>query len=168
MSFQFWRSRVVLLLCVLALTSSIAQSADGPAARPMPTARVAGEVVDLTNAQRTRNGRSRLHANARLMHAAQLQAEQMARVGKMAHVLPNAPYPSAKDRLAAADYHWQSYGENVALGQVSAAAAIDSWMHSSGHRKNMLSPDFTELGAGYATDRKGRPYYVQVFGKPQE
>ena len=134
----------------------------------MPTAQVTSEVVDLTNVQRLRSGRARLHANTRLMRAAQLQAEQMARAGRMAHVLPDAPYPSAKDRLAAANYHWQAYGENVALGQLSAADAIDSWMHSSGHRKNMLSPAFTELGAGYATDRKGRPYYVQVFGTPRD
>ena len=62
------------------------------------------------------------------------------------------------------DYRWQTYGENVALGQSSAAAALDSWMRSRGHRKNILNPDFTELGAGYAIDRAGRPYYVQVFG----
>ena len=35
-----------------------------------------------------------------------------------------------------------------------------------GHRTNILNPDFTELGTGYATDRKGRPYYVQVFARP--
>ena len=39
-------------------------------------------------------------------------------------------------------------------------------MQSGGHRKNILSPDFTELGVGHAIDRAGRPYYVQVFGNP--
>jgi uncharacterized protein YkwD len=39
-------------------------------------------------------------------------------------------------------------------------------MHSRGHRTNILNPDFTEMGAGYAIDRKGRPYYVQVFAGP--
>jgi uncharacterized protein YkwD len=90
----------------------------------------------------------------------------MARARRLAHVLPNATYPSAKDRLAAADYRWQTYGENVALGQSSAEQVLHSWMHSRGHRTNILKPDFTEMGAGYATDRAGRPYYVQVFAGP--
>jgi uncharacterized protein YkwD len=101
------------------------------------------------------------------MRAAQLQADQMAKAGTIAHVLPKAPYPTAKDRLAAAGYVWQAYGENLALGQTDAVRAVDSWMHSSGHRKNLLNAEFTELGVGYATDRQGRPYYVQVFGRPQ-
>ena len=100
------------------------------------------------------------------MRAAQIHAEQMARAGQLAHVLPNTAYPRATDRLAAADYRWHTYGENVALGQSSAAEALDGWMHSRGHRSNILNPDFTELGTGYAIDSAGRPYYVQVFARP--
>ena len=155
------------MICLVALPLSSAQSAARRSASPAAASRIAAEVVDLTNVQRTRNRRAQLRANARLMHAAQLQAEQMARAGTLAHVLPNAPYPTAKDRLAAADYRWQVYGENVALGQSDAADALDSWMRSRGHRTNILNPDFTELGTGYAVDRKGRAYYVQVFGRPR-
>ena len=39
-------------------------------------------------------------------------------------------------------------------------------MASSGHRANMLNGAYTELGAGYAVDDRGRSYFVQVFGKP--
>ena len=128
--------------------------------------RVTSEVVRLTNAERTRLGRGRLRANPRLMQAAQVHAEQIARAGQLAHVLPDAAYPRAEDRLAAAGYRWRSYGENVALGQPTAAAVIRGWMHSRGHRKNLVSPAFTEMGVGYALDRAGRPYYVQVFADP--
>ena len=130
------------------------------------TSSVAAEVVDLTNVERIGHARTPLRANSRLMRAAQMHAEQMARAGQLAHVLPNAAYPRAEDRLAAANYRWQTYGENVALGQSSAAAVLESWMHSRGHRTNILNPDFTEMGAGYAIDRAGRPYYVQVFAGP--
>ncbi len=107
-----------------------------------------------------------LRANSRLMRAAQIHAEQMARAGQLAHVLPGAAYPRSEDRLAAAEYRWQAYGENVALGQSNAAQVLESWMHSPGHRTNILNRDFTEMGAGYAIDRAGRPYYVQVFARP--
>jgi len=100
------------------------------------------------------------------MRAAQIQAEQMARARHLAHILPKAAYPSAKDRLAAADYRWRTYGENVALGQSGAADVVRSWMHSRGHRTNILNAGFSEMGAGYATDTAGRPYYVQVFARP--
>jgi uncharacterized protein YkwD len=100
------------------------------------------------------------------MRAAQVHAEQMARARQQAHVLPNAVYPRAEDRLAAAGYSWQSFGENLALGQSSPAEAVRSWMDSRSHRSNIVSPEFTELGVGYAIDRTGRPYYVQVFANP--
>jgi uncharacterized protein YkwD len=58
------------------------------------------------------------------------------------------------------------YGENVAFGQPSAREVLKSWMRSSGHRRNILEADYTELGTGYAVDRAGRPYFVQVFGRP--
>ena len=135
-------------------------------APPASTSQVAAEVVELTNTERGVIGRARLRANARLMRAAQLHAEQMARVGQQAHVLPNASYPRAEDRLEAAGYRWESYGENLALGQASPAEAVRSWMHSPVHRRNIVHPDFTELGVGYAIDRAGRPYYVQVFATP--
>jgi uncharacterized protein YkwD len=159
---RFW---VTLVVCIVGVCSTSLRSAV-PGAPPAVSSGVAAEVVDLTNVERTGQGRAKLRANPRLMRAAQIHAEQMARAGKLAHVLPDAAYPQAEDRLAAADYPWQTFGENVSFGQSTAAAALDSWMRSQGHRKNILNPDFTELGAGYAIDRAGRPYYVQVFGSP--
>jgi uncharacterized protein YkwD len=161
---RFWVTTVICMVGVWPTPVRSGMPGAGPA---VPSAgAVAAEVVDLTNVERTAQGRGRLRANPRLMRAAQIHAEQMAHAGKLAHVLPAAAYPRAEDRLAAADYPWQTFGENVAFGQSSAAAALDNWMHSQGHRKNILNSDFTELGAGYAIDRGGRPYYVQVFGSP--
>ena len=160
------RLGVAMMIGVVSLCSTPAQSGAPSGTPPAVTSRVTADVVDLTNVERVRNGRASLRANARLMHAAQIQADQMARAGQLAHVLANAAYPSAGDRLAAADYRWQAYGENVALGQLSAKKALDGWMHSRGHRTNILNPNFTEMGAGYAIDRERRPYYVQVFARP--
>jgi uncharacterized protein YkwD len=151
--------RTAIAICGAVLCSTPARSAE-------PTSRVVATVVDLTNVERTQHQRQPLRANAQLMRAAQMHAEQMARARQMAHVLPNAPYPDAEDRLAAAEYRWQTYGENVASGQTSAAQVLNDWMHSRGHRTNILNPNFTEMGAGYAVDRDGRPYHVQVFAGP--
>jgi uncharacterized protein YkwD len=60
-----------------------------------------------------------------------------------------------------------AYAENIAMGQSTAAAAMDSWMHSSGHRANILNANLTEIGTALARDSASRPYWVQVFGKPR-
>jgi len=91
----------------------------------------------------------------------------MARLGRLEHVLSGGRYPRPEDRLAAAGYQWSAYAENIAMGQSTPAAAMDSWMHSSGHRANILKTNVTEIGVGFARDSAGRPYYVQVFGRPQ-
>lgn len=159
--------RFAIFACVIGVCSPPAQSAARSESPLAAAPTVAANVVELTNVERLHHQRAALHQNARLMRAAQLHATQMAAAGHMDHVLPDAPYPRAADRLAAVDYRWRAYGENVAFGQSSAEKVVDSWMHSRGHRANILNSTFTEMGAGYAVDRTGRPYYVQVFGTPR-
>lgn len=156
---------LTILVCIIGICCPPAPSA-AQARGGAGSSRVVADVVKLTNVERTHYRRPALRANARLMRAAQLQANQMAQASHMAHVLPDARYPRMEDRIAAANYRWQTLGENVAFGQANAAKVVDSWMHSSGHRTNILNSTFTEMGAGFAVDRSGRPYYVQVFGRP--
>jgi uncharacterized protein YkwD len=153
------------VVCILGVYSASLHS-EAARTRPATAASVAAEIVSLTNAERSDRGRTPLRTNQRLMRAAQIHAEQMARAGRMAHDLPNATYPHAEDRLAAAQYRWGMFAENVAQGQSNAAQVVRNWMNSAGHRKNILNPAYTELGTGYAVDRAGRPYFVQVFGRP--
>ena len=123
-------------------------------------------LVEQTNAERTRAGLPALRTNGRLMEAAQIQAEQMARARRVDHVIRSAAHATAQDRLAAAGYTWAAYGENVASGAPDAARAVKGWMASPGHRANILNASYHELGTGYAVDTTGRPYYVEVFGRP--
>lgn len=136
-----------------------------PPADPVHAA-VAARIVEHTNHARVDAGRPPLGVNPRLMHAAQLQADQMARAAKMAHTFPDAEYPTLKDRMAAAGYEWSAMAENVAIDYRDAAGAVTGWMRSPGHRANILNATYTEIGAGYATDSRGHRYYAQVFGKP--
>lgn len=123
-------------------------------------------IVQYTNDERAHAGLPALRSNSRLNQAARLQAEQMARVGQMAHVLAGVAYPRPEDRLAAAGYSWRAFGENVAFNQRSASSVLSAWMASAGHRANILDSQFTEMGAAVAYDSKGQPYYAQVFGRP--
>ena len=65
-------------------------------------------------------------------------------------------------RVTATGYKWSSLGENIAWGYTTLPAVINGWVASAGHCKNMMSTNFTELGAA-----KVGTYWVQDFGKPR-
>jgi uncharacterized protein YkwD len=125
------------------------------------------EIVVRTNAERQQLGLPPLARNAALMNAAQLQADQMAALNTMAHDLPGAAYPSPSSRLDAVGYRMSASGENVAEGYPTPAAVVAGWMTSPGHRANIVSTKFNEMGAGMATAKNGRKFYAQVFGHPR-
>lgn len=163
--------RTAPVVWLLVLASACATPASPTEVSEAPDAggrsSISSTLVQLTNSERSSAGLASLRASTALMTAAQLHADQMARSGRLEHVLSGAQYPRPEDRLAAAAYQWSSYAENIAMGQTSAASAMDSWMDSSGHRANILSTSVTEIGIGFARDSAGRPYYVQVFGRPR-
>ena len=132
-----------------------------------PAPPVTSALVELANAERTRARLGRLRPNARLMEAALLQAEQIAKAGRVAHTLEGAKYPTLRDRVDKVDYEWSAIGENLAFGQRSARDVTRVWMRSAGHRANILNAQFTEIGTAYVVDRRGVPYYVQVFARPK-
>ena len=82
----------------------------------------------------------------------------------MAHELDGKnPFQRLKD----AGYTYFFAGENVAAGLDELDEVMKGWMESEPHRKNILSEKFTEIGVGVARDKKGEPYFTQVFGKPR-
>lgn len=65
-----------------------------------------------------------------------------------------------------------SFAENVAYShgyndEDLVAVAIDGWMKSEGHRKNILG-DFHEMGIGIAFTKEGKFYITQLFSKPYQ
>jgi uncharacterized protein YkwD len=138
---------------------------ESPVAAPREEA--AAAIVRLANAERTRAGLAPLRPDTPLTRAAQLHADQIARARRLEHVLPGARYPDPKDRLAAVGYVWEAWAENLAFGESTLSRVVANWMRSAGHRTNVMNPKYTETGAGYAVDTRGRPYYVQVFARPR-
>jgi uncharacterized protein YkwD len=126
-------------------------------------AALADEIVALTNAERRKAGLKPLKANAALAKAAQGYAENMARQKKMDHYLDGTK-PS--ERMRAAGYKGGFTGENLANGPATAAGVLKMWMNSPAHRKNILSPTYTEIGVGVAASKEGNFYFCQCFGKP--
>ena len=96
---------------------------------------------------------------------AKIQAGNMARFQKMAHVIPESGLPTLTDRAREAGYPFAHLAENVALGYLNAETVVEGWMASKGHRANILQRDVDETGIAIARSSAGGLYYCQVFGR---
>lgn len=95
-----------------------------------------------------------------LARAAQEHTEQMAAAQNITHDLPGeAPLGP---RLLAAGARLSAFAENVGLAG-SADAIHQAWMHSEGHRRNLLNPAYDIIGI--AVYRAGDSLYAtEDFG----
>ena len=124
-------------------------------------------VLCLVNRQRTSRGLSRLRSNSRLDRAARGHSRAMVQQRFFAHDSPGGA--SVMTRVKRRGYHSGGglmVGENIAWGSGSYATPaeiVDGWMHSAGHRANILHRAFREIGVGVAL---GAPRSVNLHGQP--
>nr|WP_263327924.1 CAP domain-containing protein [Neobacillus sp. Marseille-Q6967] len=144
-----------------------APKAEAPAKQPatQAPARTTGDVdnivqqvIDLTNAQRKKNGLPALKADAQLNGVAQKKSADMAQNNYFSHTSPT--YGSPFDMMRDFGVSYKSAGENIAQGQRTPQEVVNAWMNSEGHRKNILSRNFTHIGVGY---EKSGHHWTQMF-----
>lgn len=125
-------------------------------------------VFKLTNAERQKEGQPALSQNDELQAAAAAKVEDMFRKQYFEHVSPQGHGPSYF--VENAGYAYIVIGENLALGNFpDDAALVQAWMDSPGHRENILSPKFQEIGIAVKKGQfEGRTTWlaVQEFGTP--
>ena len=104
-----------------------------------------------------------LKLNAQLCDAAQAYAETLAQTGVIAHA--DAHGRRADYRASAAGYFYHRLGENLAAGQPTWERALHAWLNSPDHRANLLTPDYRELGVGFAAGAtRYRTVWAQLLG----
>jgi uncharacterized protein YkwD len=150
-------STFLVTLAAVAFAAPAAQAAcpDAgvqPAAGNMPAVKAA--TLCLINEQRTAAGLAAVRENATLTRASDAYSAQMVSQRFFAHVTPDGTdllarltdigylLPSADDYVL---------GENLAWGQTYLATPgtiVDAWMHSPGHRANILQGEYREIGLG--------------------
>ena len=131
-----------------------------PEASSTPSGTVA-QVVALVNKERAANGCGALTEDPQLEKAAQGHSDDMAARNFFDHTNPDGADPG--QRITAAGYKWSTYGENIAQGQQTPEAVMESWMNSPGHRANILNCSFKDIGVG-VHDGSGGPWWTQDFG----
>ena len=134
------------------------------AAAPLDDAGYVARVLDLTNGERQKAGLPPLSLNPQLGTAAQNYSQVLASTGCFEHTC--GPVPDFAERDAQAGYSgWTAVGENIAAGYQTPESVVSGWMDSPGHRANILSPKYTEIGIGLVSGGgKFGTYWTQEFG----
>lgn len=117
------------------------------------------QVVALVNAERAKEGLAPLTIDTKVQAAAQVRAKECEQ--SFSHTRPNGS--SFSTALKEQNVTYRSAGENIAWGQRSPEAVMNAWMNSSGHRANIMNPNFTTIGVGYYQNLNGVNYWCQLF-----
>lgn len=110
------------------------------------------KLLRLHNTQRELKGRVGLSLDESLNEYAERHARWMASKNNLKH-----------SDIGVLMGRWHTAGENIAWNQQDEEEVVDAWMHSSGHRANILNRSFSKVGFGMALARDGSPYWCTVF-----
>jgi uncharacterized protein YkwD len=122
-------------------------------------------VFEAINQERGRQGLPPLQRAGDLSAVARKHSRDMMARNYFAHQSPEGD--DLRGRFARSGIgHWRVIAENIAYNSGYSdpvSVAVEGWMQSPGHRRNILDPRLQESGIGVAVDRTGRTYFTQVF-----
>lgn len=115
-------------------------------------------VYELINQERKSRGLPELAYDAAIERAANRRAVETKQL--FSHARPDGT--SCFTVFEEFGISYMACGENIAYGQRTPEEVMDAWMHSEGHKANILSANFGKVGVGcYVAD--GVSYWVQLF-----
>ncbi|MBA3924870.1 CAP domain-containing protein [Listeria rustica] len=114
------------------------------------------QVFDISNIFRERYGKKQLEWNEDVAEVAYGHSVDMYQNKYFDHNSPT--YGTLADRMNRANIDYMKAAENIASNYLDGPAAVEGWLNSAGHRKNLFDDSFTDMGAG--TYRK---FYTQNF-----
>lgn len=121
------------------------------------------KVIDLVNQQRAWNGLPALKANWELSRVARYKSQDMINKHYFAHQSPT--YGSPFNMMESFGIRFSAAGENIAYGQRTPQEVMNGWMNSPGHKANILSGVYNQIGVGVAKASNGTFYWTQMFIK---
>ncbi len=148
-------TRTTVLLFAILVMAPFAVSARPPIASPERL------LFDALNRERASLGLSMLYWDDSLASAARQHAERMAQRNMLSHQLPGEP--DLRMRATGAGARYSVIAENVAVGP-DPAVIHSEWMHSPGHRANILSSQLSVVGIAVVQGSVGL-FAVQDFSQ---
>lgn len=121
-------------------------------------------LIDAVNVLRTANGLPPYRISAELMASAQGHSDYQASISTITHTGAGGTRP--RDRAIAAGYGGGAtifVSENIAGGtSLTVQSVVSMWQGDAPHLNTMLSPNYTDIGAGVATDGKVTYYTIDA------
>ena len=113
-------------------------------------------LVEAMNHKRAAAGLPPLRMSEKLCAAADDRMHDMFAKHYFEHVSPDGidPFTWAEKR----GYDYRAIGENLAVGYRRASDVVDGWMHSEGHRENVLGRTYEEIGISIDNSAPKRPF----------
>ena len=122
-------------------------------------------LLELYNRERVAAGLPPLHASSQLQAAAQAHADECAASGTGSHIGLDGSRP--RDRILRTGFAGRYTGENWAWGR-TAERAFEMWFTeetpNGPHRKNIMSPNYSEVGFGIGQSRGGYFFVANLGG----
>ncbi|WP_018392807.1 CAP domain-containing protein [Bacillus sp. 37MA] len=133
-----------------------ATTTQAPAATTGSVSEFEKQVFELVNQERAKAGVKALQLDTKLSDVARTKSADMKNKGYFSHQSPT--YGSPFDMMKQFGITYKTAGENIAKGQKTPEEVMKAWMNSDGHRKNILSADYTHIGVGYVDG-----HWTQMF-----
>jgi uncharacterized YkwD family protein len=111
------------------------------------TGTYASQVINLVNQERAKAGLQALSSDNALSAMALDKAKDMYNNHYFDHTSPT--YGSPFEMMNTYGISYTYAGENIAMGQQSPQEVMNAWMNSTGHRQNILSPNYTKIGVAF-------------------
>ncbi len=128
---------------------------------PASTATISREILFYVNQFRQSKGLPLLRANSYISSVALGHSRDML-TGKSP--FGHDGFRQRIDRISGKLGRLHVAAENVASGPMGAREVVDGWLHSPGHRRNIIG-DFELTGIGVAEAANGMIYFTQIFVK---
>jgi uncharacterized protein YkwD len=153
--------RLALIGTIPATLLGLIMVASPAQAAAVTPAKLQGDIVTLSNKQRTAHGCKALKVDARLTSASVAHSAFMAQSGSFSHTGRGGSDFVRRDKAA---HYPRPLAENIAYGFRSGPDVVTAWMNSPLHRANLLNCKATTVGVGAVYAADGTPYYTQDFG----
>lgn len=124
------------------------------------------QIVSIINKERAKKKLKPLKQDPKLTKLAIIRSLDMETNRYFSHTSPT--FGSWSNLLRGSGYKTYASGENIAAGYPTATSFMDGWMDSTGHRENILSPNYQKVGIGIVISDKNAQYPTygtQIFAK---
>ncbi len=125
------------------------------------------QVLSMLNSYRAQHGVAPVTASGDLRRAAQDMADHIARRDRLKS--PQHSRNGLYSRLVAHGIKHDAAAENLGYGYATLQAAFDGWHGSSGHDRNLLNPNVTQMGLARTNRPDGtyRNFWALIMARPE-